>query len=355
MSHDDIESPFEVRGATPADFDALAALAGHLDTVNLPDDPGAIRDLLDLSARSFDGSVAPALRKYVLLLWDHDRGRAVATSSVIGKLGRTDAPYIYLDVLKEEKYSASLEKHFKHTALRMGYSYDGPTELGGLVVHPDYRRHPRKLGRLIAYSRFLLIAAKRSCFEKRILAELLPPLTEDGRSHLWEAFGRRFTQMTYSEADLLSSRDKNFVKDLFPSGIVYASVLSDDAQSAIGQVGEQSKPIQRLLERLGFRYARRVDPFDGGPHFVADTDAIPLVKNARSVTVTEVGSAPSDARSHLVASMGATAPFLRLVETPAWPVGSGVGLSSAALASLAVARGSDVWCVPVAHDALPYW
>ena len=57
----------------------------------------------------------------------------------------------------------------------------------------------------------------------------MPPLEQDGTSHLWEALGRRFTGMSYSESDLYSSENKSFVRDLCPSGMIYASLLSQHA------------------------------------------------------------------------------------------------------------------------------
>ena len=36
-------------------------------------------------------------------------------------------------MLDEERYSKSIDKHFHHKVLRLGFSYKGPTELGGLV------------------------------------------------------------------------------------------------------------------------------------------------------------------------------------------------------------------------------
>ena len=33
----------------------------------------------------------------------------------------------------------------------------------------------------------------------------------------------------------------------------------------IGEVGAQTRGVEKLLRRIGFRYAERVDPFDGGP------------------------------------------------------------------------------------------
>ncbi|HEY6078122.1 MAG TPA: arginine N-succinyltransferase [Polyangiaceae bacterium] len=275
---------YEIRGATPSDQAELLSLARHLNSVNLPHEPGHIARLLETSEKSFAGQIDnPRRRKYVFLLRDLELGEAVGTSTIVAQLGRRDAPYIYLDVSTEEKYSSSTDLHFQHTVLRIGFSYDGPTELGGLVVSPHHRRVDAKLGLLISYVRFAFIAAHRELFKSELLAELMPPLEPDGTSRLWEAFGRRFTGMSYAEADLRSSEDKTFIRDLFPRGEVYASLLSAEAQAVIGKVGAQTRGVERMLRRIGFRYAERIDPFDGGPHFVAEADDVSLVQSTRQV------------------------------------------------------------------------
>jgi arginine N-succinyltransferase len=281
---------YEIRAATRDDVDDLYALAHFLNTVNLPDDRDAIAHILDVSERSFNGAIQNVReREYIFILRDLEQNRAVGTSMIIAQLGRPGVPYIYLDVDREEKYSATLQKHFVHQVLSTRYSYEGPTEIGGLVVRPDYRADPQKLGTLISYVRFLFIALQRGDFRDEVLAELLPPLERDGTSHLWEALGRRFTNMSYSEADRLSKSNKEFIRGLFPEGIIYASLLSERAQAVIGQVGEQTRGVEKLLRRIGFRYAERVDPFDGGPHFVARTDDVTLIRGARRV---ELAQAP---------------------------------------------------------------
>jgi arginine N-succinyltransferase len=307
---------YEIRGAVPSDQAELLRLARHLNSVNLPHEPGHISRLLEASERSFSGQIEnPRRRKYVFLIRDRDRGEAVGTSMIVAQLGRRDAPYIYLDVSTEERYSSSTDLHFHHRVLRIGFSYDGPTELGGLVVHPEHRRADEKLGLLISYVRFLFIASRRTLFKDELLAELMPPLEPDGTSHLWEAFGRRFTGMSYAEADLRSSEDKTFIRDLFPRGDVYASLLSQDAQDVIGKVGAQTRGVERMLRRVGFRYAERIDPFDGGPHFVANADEVTLIRatHTRSYTgALPAGEAPRGTRS-LVARALSEAPYFRAV------------------------------------------
>ena len=280
-------SRYQIRAARRDDEDELLTLARYLNTVNLPDDRAAIAQLLDVSERSFEGTIEnPNDREYIFLLRDLERNCAAGTSMIIAQLGRPGEPYIYLDVDTEEKYSATLKKHFVHRVLSVRYSYDGPTEIGGLVVHPEYRSAPEKLGTLISYVRFLFVAMQRGVFRDQLLAELLPPLEADGTSHLWEALGRHFTELSYSEADRLSKRNKEFIRGLFPQGEIYTCLLPPLAQAVIGAVGEQTRGVEKMLRRIGFHYAARVDPFDGGPHFIARTDEVSLVRATRRVELT---------------------------------------------------------------------
>ncbi len=336
---------YEVRAATREHHAHLCELARHLDTVNLPDDPAALEAVLLHSERSFRAEEYPSKREYVFVLWDRSTNKAVGTSMVIAQLGRRGAPYIYFDVRKEEKYSATLDRHFVHTILASTYSYDGPTEIGGLVVHPGYRRRPERLGTLISYVRFLFIAMRRADMRAEVLAELLPPLQPDGTSHLWEAVGRRFTGLTYREADRLSKANKEFIKGLFPDE-VYATLLSDEAQRVIGEVGADTKGVEKLLRRIGFRYAERVDPFDGGPHFIAPTDEVSLVQRSTEATVELVPARSPGAGVVLAACQSPDPPYFVAVVAESGAPGA-VRLTAAAAASLGVAAGDRVWALPL--------
>lgn len=302
---------YEIRGALRSDEDELHALAEFLNTVNLPNDRAHIRSLLEHSEKSFRGELAPTRRKFVFLLRDLSANVAVGTSMIISQLGRRDAPYIYLDVISEEKYSHAVDKHFLHTVLKIGFSYRGPTEIGGLVVHPSYRGASERLGLLISYVRFLYIAMHRELFQEELLAELLPPLEPDGTSHLWEALGRRFTDLSYAEADLLSSTDKTFIRDLFPSGDIYATLLSPDARDVIGKVGAQTRGVEKMLRRIGFRYAERIDPFDGGPHFVAAADEVSLIRETRERRLSDLKAPPAGSPRALIGRDYAGPPYFR--------------------------------------------
>jgi arginine N-succinyltransferase len=338
---------FEIRSAGPSDEDQLFALARHLNTVNLPNDRDEIRAILEHSQKSFTGAIKDVKRReFVFVLVDTDKNRIIGTSMIFAQLGRRDAPYIYLDVIDEERVSATLDRHFKHTTLSIGYSYNGPTEIGGLVVDPQYRK--ARLGQSISYVRFLYIRMHRELFRDEVLAELLPPLEPDGTSHLWDALGRHFTDLTYAEADRLSKKNKEFIRGLFPEGTIYASLLPKVAQDVIGKVGAQTKGVEKMLRRIGFRYAERVDPFDGGPHFTAPTDEISLVQRTRKVKVARVvDTEPVVKDRSLIGIDCAESPYFRAVVARIAETDDGALLDAKTAKQLGVDAGSEVWLLPL--------
>lgn len=336
---------FEITAGTREHIEELRTLARFLDTVNLPDDRATLERLLDVSEQSFERAIAdPRRREYVFVLWDRAAGRAAGTSSIIAQLGRREAPYIYFDVRTEEKYSATLDRHFTHTILHTTYSYDGPTELGGLVVHPEYRRRPERLGALISYVRLLFIAMRRADFRDEVVAELLPPLGADGTSALWEAVGRRFTGLDYRTADRLSKRNKEFIAGLFPAEIP-ATLLSPEARAVIGEVGAESRGVEAMLRRVGFRYAHRVDPFDGGPHFLAETNEISLVRAAGSRTRAHSISGAPPAIPALIAVDPPESP--RFLAVPGWIAGTSAAPLRADSLDPKTSPNDSVWALPL--------
>jgi arginine N-succinyltransferase len=335
-------SRYEIRAASAEHLEDLSRLARHLNTVNLPDDPGVIRHLLETSERSFSGDIRdPRKREYVFVLWDREERRAVGTSMIIAQLGRRGVPYIYLEVREEEKYSGTLDRHYIHRVLTTRYSYDGPTELGGLVMHPESRRSPERLGSLISYVRFLFIALHRADFRDQVLAELLPPFEPDGSSLLWEAYGHRFTGLSYREADRLSRSNKEFVRSLFPDEI-YATLLSPEAQRVIGAVGAETQGVEKMLRRVGFEYAQRVDPFDGGPHFTCATDKISLIAAAKRCEPGQSWDAPLQG---MVGRTYGQRPYFVAVPCRLEPSGAGYAILETTLSDLpsGPSQGLPMW------------
>ena len=284
-----------LRDVQKTDLAGLKRLAAVLNTVNLPDNEETLARLIDTSVKSFAGKIKdPFEREYLFVLEDVRREIVIGTSMIIAQHGTYDAPHIFYEVSEREHYSASLDRHLRHKVLSIGYNYEGPTEVGGLVVDPPYRSGEFKPGKQLSFVRFLFIAMHRKLFRDNVLAELLPPLMPDGRSLLWEAVGKKFTGLTYTEADQLSRKNKEFIKELFPSSDIYVSLFPDRTQKVVGEVGPQTRGVQRMLERIGFRYVERVDPFDGGPHFESKTSDISLVRHYRTARLADSPLEPAE-------------------------------------------------------------
>jgi arginine N-succinyltransferase len=337
---------FYVRSATRGDLPGLLAVARHLDSVNLPNDEARLTQAIARAESSFAEKIEPAKRELLFVLCERrpdGSERAVGSSMIFAQHGSRRAPHIFFDVIEEERYSETLDRHFHHKILRIGSSYNGLTEIGGLVLLPELRGHPQQLGKTLVHVRFLFIATNRAIFRDEMVSELLPPLEPDGTSLLWEALGRHFTGLSYQEADRLSHENKEFIRTLFPQDPIYASLLPPGAQERIGQVGPKSKPVEGMLVRAGFRYAHRIDPFDGGPHFQARTDELAPVKATRRLTVTAVGALAADAPWAVVAvqNKDAAVPFVAL-RTQIEEREGGVALPAEAAALLGVSAGASV-------------
>jgi arginine N-succinyltransferase len=336
-----------LRDAQRSDLAGLAALAAELDSVNLPNDRRALGQIVDRSVRSFTGRLAsPLSRAYVFVAEAPRGGRLVGTSMVIAKHGTRQSPCTFFTVSEKEHYSSSLDRHFRHQVLSLGYHFDGPTEIGGLVVRPGARRAAGRAGAQLSFVRFLYMAMHRRHFRETVLAELMGPLTPDGKSAFWEAFGRGFTGLDYQAADKLSRQNKEFIQQLFPPFDVYASLLPPPARRALGAVGATARPVQGMLERLGFRFVQRIDPFDGGPHYEAPLSSISLVKAYRTGALEET-RLRGDAPERLVARTLPHGPSrFRAVRTPARLTARRLALPAEATRLLGARPGETLHLIP---------
>ena len=281
-------SRFLIRNVCMSDLHDVHRLARMLNTMNLPNELSALRELIELSEHSFTGQVEANEREYLFVLEELASGQVIGTSQVMAQHGTRESPHIFYEVSTVEHYSQSMDLHFKHQVLRLRFNYEGPTEVGGLILDPTYRGVKEKLGRQLSFIRFLFIKMNRSLFRDRLLAELLPPLTENGESLLWEALGRRFTGLNYMEADHISRTNKEFIKSLFPSSQFYLTLFEAAVREVIGAVGKSSLAACKMLAGIGFEYQNHVDPFDGGPHYGAETDDVLPVRDTKELMVSNL-------------------------------------------------------------------
>jgi arginine N-succinyltransferase len=216
----------------------------------------------------------------------------------------------------------------------------GPSELGGLILAPGYRGHREKLGSLLSLVRFHFLGLHRAMFQPRVIAELMGPLTPDSNTLFWEFFGRRFINLSYTEADAFCQHSKEFMTSLLPRAEIYASTLPPEARNLIGKVGEETRPAKAMLEKQGFRYHDRCDPFDGGPYLEAEVDAIPLVRATRRATL-EAGE-PQGGHPAFVSCAADPALGFRAVRAVVQADGDRVRMPAAAAAAIGARPGTAI-------------
>lgn len=290
---------FLIRQGKPSDLDVLLKLAKMVHFINLPADHNVIYDKLRWSEQSFRtvryneapadvendpeyaslGGAAGSSPQFMFIVEDLETGNIIGTSGLVAQMGGPGKPNYALKLRQRTFVSTDLQGGTLHTTAQLIRDESGPTEIGGLIVGPSFRRHPLRLGKQLSTVRFHYIGLHRDRFSDRLIAEMMAPLTPDGRSTFWEYFGRRFINLTYDEADRFCQKSREFIWSLLPKEEIYLTLLPAEARALVGKVGRDTEPALKMLTELGFKYDDIVDPFDAGPHIEAKTDEIPLVRD----------------------------------------------------------------------------
>jgi arginine N-succinyltransferase len=337
---------FVIRSARPRDLGQLHALAKHLDSYNLPDDRAELRALLRETKASFRGRLKPKDRMRFLFVAEDVRTRKLAGCSlIIARHGTRALPHLSLRVSREARTSRFLSKRIDHTVLKLSVDTAGSTEIGGLVVLPARRHLKDKVGKQLSYARFAYIARHPERFRRRVIVEYLPKFAPGGSGNaLWEALGRKFTGLSYREADRLSTKSKEFILSLFPRGKIYGCFLPDAVVRGLGTPGPGARISLKMLSKIGFRFLGQIDPFDGGPHYGAAVSRISLVRKTKALEF--AGLAKGAARRPSALVMAEKGGEARAVTSPFRKRGRGVFLPETAVKALGIRKGDTVTLTP---------
>lgn len=293
---------YVIRAAGPVDAQAfceLREIAGAGFTSLMLDD-GALAEKLALSQRSFESNAeAAGAERYFFALEDLDTGQLAGCAGVKATIGETP-PFFNFRIITEAQSSAAVNRRFDMGVLIGVNDFTGCTEVGSLFVRPEHRAGG--VGRALAQSRYMLMATQPQRFRSRVVSELRGVVSPEGVSPLWEAVGRHFFRMDFSEADKLSATtDNQFILDLMPQHPIYIDLLPQEAQAVIGQCHKDGEGARRLLEWEGFSFSNVVDIFDGGPLMSAPRDQIRTRREARRVKLA-VAAEAEHAKRALVAT-----------------------------------------------------
>jgi len=359
---------YVVRRAMMSDLPTLHKLSKMVHFINLPPDQEIISDKIRNSRKSFQRAAGDAktVHKpkgasaggglsektamadiFMFVIEEVSSEGCIGTSQLVSQMGGVGHPNVCLKLETREKYANDLKVGTRHTVARVHLDESGPTELGGLILQPSFRGHKMKLGRFVALIRFHFIGLHRKMFRPTVLAELMAPITSNGKSLVWDTLGHRFIPLSYEEADRFCQYSREFMTELMPEGDIHLSLLPPAARAQFGEVGPETLPARRMLENLGFEYEGFVDPFDGGPYVTATTDEIELVKDTFHATLGATIKHEQTDQVGIVSVLSNDGDF-RAVQTAFQVDRSGkLRLTSEAMMALHADSGVEAGCTPM--------
>jgi len=101
-----------------------------------------------------------------------------------------------------------------------------------------------------------------------------------------------------------------------------------------------------MLRKIGFQYAERIDPFDGGPHFIARTVDLKLVQSLERADVVAVDQVADTSPRGIIAAEHDRPPRFLACAARYRLEGGHVGIAKEVQSALAVAPGEAVWVQP---------
>ena len=305
---------FLIRQSKPKDVQTFLRMARMVYFINLPPNEQVISAKIQHSAKCFahaagvpedvpvrkiraKGSAASAgsggaggwaaaeheSEFFMFTMEELATGAVVGTSQVRCHQGGPGNPNWSMQVSEKTFRSDPLSFRSTHLVGKLFGDETGPSEIGGLILQPSHRGHSARPGRFLSFVRFHFMGLFRDRFADRVLAEMMAPVTSEGDNIFWDHFGRKFIPVKYAEADRFCQHNRKFIPELLPKEEIYLSLFPLEVQNMVAVVSKETLPARRLLESLGFTYRNFIDPFDGGPHLDAPTDAIPLVATTRRV------------------------------------------------------------------------
>jgi arginine N-succinyltransferase len=336
-------SNYVVRAAGPKDFagfQQLREIAGAGFTSLMLDDK-ALAEKLALSEQSFAANVTAAgAERYFLALEHVESGSLVGCAGVKATIGKVP-PFFNFRIITEAQSSGVVDRRFDMDILIGVNDFTGCTEVGSLFVRPEHRA--TGIGRALAQSRYMLMATAPQRFNSRVVSELRGVVSPEGVSPFWEAVGRYFFRMDFSQADKLSATtDNQFILDLMPQHPIYIDLLPESARAVIGHCHKDGEGARRLLEWEGFSFSNVVDIFDGGPLMTVQRDHIRTLRESRRVHVHAEANLSAGKRALIARPR--TGDF-RCTTTRAMVAGGVAQVDAAALAALGLNEGDEalIW------------
>jgi arginine N-succinyltransferase len=306
---------------------------------SLPDDSERLRSRILESCASLDKDVEKhGPENYFFVLEDLTARRLVGCSEILATAGFNEPFY---SLRNRHFTSASRELNIEHgvPALSLCHDLNGHTLLRGFHIDDDLVR--TEFSELLSRARLLFIAAHSQRFADVVITEIVGYSSDEGQSPFWDAVGKHFFDLPYTEAERLCGLEsRTFLAELMPQYPIYVPMLPQAAQDCIGRIHPDGQEAFDILQREGFETNSYIDLFDGGPTLYARTSNVLTI--AQSLTATAQAVSSIDARGRYLVSNDALKGYRAIVAELDYQAGHPIGLSADMCRALNVTDGSPI-------------
>lgn len=265
-----------VRPAQPNDLDQILEIAGTQSarlSSTLPKQSEALAQKIEHSLASFAGKVpASEAPRFLFVLENTDTGSVDGTAGIDALAGNGQPFYNYRrDALIHASHELGVSRRVD--VLYPSHSLTDQTLLCSFSIRPELRK--TDAFELLSRARMMFLAEHREWFSSRLVVEIQGVQAEDGSVPFWDSLARHFFNMDFETADQHSAMlSRTFIAELMPPNPIYVTLLTDEAQAALGQPHPLTVPNFELLQREGFHAGCYLDIFDAGPVLEARTDTL---------------------------------------------------------------------------------
>lgn len=250
---------------------------------SLPKDVDRLEAKINASELSFARNVIkPENEEYLFVLEDISTGKLEGVCGILAARNPNETCSFQLKTIAHPSPHPSITKEIK--ILEMAKINSQVSEICSLYLLPTFRHSGQ--GRLLSLSRFLFIASHRQRFKSKIIAEMRGYINEKQVSPLWEAIGRHFCNIPFSELMTLIDQRKISIQSIIPHYPFYVDLLPHEAQQVLGKTHDSSVPALNMLLSEGFQQINEIDAFEGGPTLISPVSKVRTIKHSKLIKIT---------------------------------------------------------------------
>ncbi|MCP9758307.1 arginine N-succinyltransferase [Aquitalea sp. S1-19] len=336
---------FVLRPACVHDLPAIERLAAAspVGVTSLPADRQVLLERILASENSLAAEVGfRGEERYFFVLEDSQSGELAGVCGLNAVAGFNEPFYSFRnESLVHASSELGIVNHIH--VLSLCHDLTAHSLMVSFYIRPDLVDTPES--ELLSRARLLFAANWPARFADTVVSAMLGVGDKEQGSPFWDSVGRVYFGLDYHEAEALcGARGRKFLGELMPQQPVYVPLLSDEAQSVMGEVGDDSLLPYDILSREGFESENYIDIFDGGPILLGRLSSLYSVA-ASSVLAVEV--APSLGEGELFLLANQRLQDFRAIVVPGVLVAGCLQLDSEAAAALGVRAGECVRAVPL--------